>query len=112
MKKFIENPKRKNPPVVKPIQRPVDLTPRHSFYHALWAECHTKQDATPDWFADWLNRVPSIGCSCQRDFINYVEANPPDFNDFYKWSVDAHNFVNEKLGKPELTLDEAKAIWQ
>jgi hypothetical protein len=34
----------------------------------------------------------------------------PD-TDQFRWSVDVHNMVNEKLGKPVMTLEEAYAHW-
>jgi hypothetical protein len=82
-----------------------------STYHKLWAECHTKQDATAEWFADWLNRVP---CSvCKRGVQKILEElGQPDFANWFEYSVRLHNAVNRKLLKPELSLDEARTIWQ
>ena len=67
-------------------------------YRALWAELHGKQDPDQTWFDDWLSRVPNFGCGCQDSFRKYVADNPPDFDDFYRWSVNAHNWVNKKRG--------------
>ena len=69
-------------------------------FRKLWAELHGKHNPTPEWFKDWLSRVPNIDCGCQDTFRNYVKETPPDFDDFYAWSVKAHNWVNAKLGKP------------
>ena len=68
-------------------------------FHRLWNELHSKQDPDQAWFDDWLLRVPNFGCGCQDNFRKYVKDNPPDFDDFYRWSVNAHNWVNAKLGK-------------
>ena len=70
-------------------------------YHALWAELHSKQDPSPEWFADWVGRVPNVGCGCQDWLREYLRKNPPDFDGFFEWSIDLHNAVNRKLGKPE-----------
>jgi hypothetical protein len=40
---------------------------------------------------------------------------PPDFSSpeaFFDWGVALHNAVNAKLGKPEITIDEACKIWR
>lgn len=66
----------------------------------LWTELHAQENPTRFWFAAWLSRVPNFGCSCRRDFSEYLKTNPPRFDDFYAWSVEAHNWVNAKLGKP------------
>ena len=69
--------------------------------NALWQELHTKQDATPEWFADWCTRVPSFGCGCQSWLAEYLVGHPPRYEDFYEWGVECHDAVNAKLGKPD-----------
>lgn len=91
-----------------PEQKPVDRT---SVYHELWREVHTRQDATPEWFAGWLNRIPCSVCKTSLKTI-LEELGTPDYTDWFAYSVRLHNAVNRKLGKPELSIDEAKAIWQ
>ena len=65
-----------------------------------WAELHSKCNPSPEWSDDWLSRIPGYGCSCRSDFAEIVKANPPDYDDFFVWSVKVHNTVNAKLGKP------------
>ena len=69
-------------------------------YHALWRELHSKQDPTPEWFSDWIGRVPGSSCKCQSWLKDYLRESPPRFDDFQAWSVEMHNAVNRKLGKP------------
>lgn len=78
----------------------------------LWAELHTKQDATPEWFALWMQRVPSFGCGCRNAFAAIIAVNPPQYDDWFAWTVEAHNAVNDKLNKPQITIEEARTIWQ
>ena len=67
---------------------------------ALWDEAHAKDNPTPEWFSDWVSRVPNFDCAC-RDWLNaYILENPPRFDDFYAWSVECHNAVNAKLDRP------------
>ncbi len=84
---------------------------RNNVFHDLWREAHTKQDATAEWYADWLNRIPCSVCKTSLKAI-LEELGPPDYTDWFAYSVRLHNAVNRKLQKPELTLDEARAIWQ
>jgi hypothetical protein len=40
---------------------------------------------------------------------------PPDYTSpeaFFAWGVRLHNAVNAKLGKPEITIEEAYSIWR
>jgi len=49
---------------------------------------------------------------CAKDFQKYMEENPPNVNNRYElsiWMCEAHNDVNEKLGKP---LMDCTAIWR
>jgi hypothetical protein len=91
-----------------PEQKPVD---RNNIYHDLWREVHMKQDANAEWYAGWLNRIPCSVCKTSLKAI-LEQLGPPDYTDWFDYSVRLHNAVNRKLGKHELTHDEAKAIWQ
>lgn len=72
-----------------------------ALHHALWLELHTKQDATSEWFADWIGRLPSIGCGCLQWLRDYLKDNPPVYGEgWYEWTVRLHDAVNTKLGKP------------
>lgn len=80
----------------------------------LWRELHTQANPTPDWFDRWLRRVPQFGCSCREHFRAVVRKYPPDFSSrgaFFAWSVDAHNVVNQRLGKPSISLEDAWSLY-
>jgi hypothetical protein len=48
--------------------------------------------------------------SCRMHFDSVLTENPvPEAGDFFKWSVDVHNIVNKRLGKPEFSYEEALA---
>lgn len=53
--------------------------------------------------------------ACRIHFNKVLEMFPfPDQGtreDFFKWSVLVHNVVNERLGKPQISHDEAFDIW-
>jgi len=108
------------------IQRPPQLQPSfkpsaaYKIYEAAmapyrrhWAELHSQQNPTEEWFADWLRRIPGRSCNrCAKNFEEILQANPPRYDDFFAWSVEVHNAVNQKLNKPILTLEDAMQIWR
>jgi hypothetical protein len=57
----------------------------------------------------------SLPCGdCTRHWLKLLEEMPPDFssNDaLFDWTVRAHNAVNRRLAKPEMSVDEARAKW-
>ncbi len=78
-----------------------------------WRELHKKQDAAPEWFGDWLARIPKWRCDCVNKLIPWLAANPPRFGgDWFPWTCDLHNFVNEDLKRPWFSLQDAIALWR
>ena len=80
-----------------------------------WIELHdgTVRDGLS--LANWELKIPQYGCSCKKFYAEWKAENAPDFTSpeaFFAWGVRLHNAVNRKLGKPELTIDEAKKIWR
>lgn len=66
-----------------------------------------------EWYAEWLSNVPNAGCSCRSEWSKIESALPPDFSSreaFFAWTVEAHNRVNERLGKPVLSLHNARLL--
>lgn len=61
------------------------------------------------WFVNWTNGIPQYGCPCKRRFNDIVINRPivlTSRSAFYQWSVDVHNDVNVKLGKPVWTPED------
>ena len=88
----------------------------------LWAELHINaimHTGTSDavYLAGFHRRIPryTTGCSCQEFWGNWVKAYPPKFTpigEYFAWTVRAHNAVNAKLKKPQITVEEAIKIWK
>lgn len=80
---------------------------------ALWAELHKRAlSVTSDdseWLAKFERRVPCG--SCRKHWLEMLQKTPPDWTRYFGWSVDRHNEINVKLGKPEMPLAEAFAKW-
>lgn len=66
------------------------------------------------WYSWWdANRVPG-GCECRTEWRKIKKQRPPDFTSaqaFFAWSNWAHNQVDERLGKPTLSLSDAMAVY-
>ena len=48
---------------------------------------------------------------CRLHFSQVLAENPIPDTDQFRWSVTVHNIVNEKLGKPVMTYEEALEHW-
>lgn len=79
-------------------------------YSIHWREWHLVRNPTQDWFVDWLSRIPN-GCGCVEGFVNWVKDNPPEFEDWFPYSVRGHNFVNAKIGRPLMSVESARSLW-
>lgn len=83
--------------------------PRNLF-HEAWARLHRNKIHTIEWFSAWLASLPPNGCNCNYD--EAITAVPVRYNDWFRWSVDLHNWVNRtKTHKRELSYEEAEQIW-
>jgi hypothetical protein len=80
-----------------------------------WASLHDGSIKTIEQLTEWEICIPQYGCPCKRFYAEWKAANPLDFTSpeaFFAWGVRLHNAVNAKLGKPEITIDEAYKIWR
>ena len=87
----------------------------------LWKELHTNaignnrsNDAI--FLSNFGRKIPryTTGCSCREFWNNWVRQNPPIYTPagaYFAWTVKAHNAVNAKLGKPQMSVEDAIAIW-
>jgi hypothetical protein len=74
-----------------------------------WATLHTTQ-MNEIAFKVWCESIPGE-CMCSAGFRKIVEANPPRLDDWQRWTFEAHNAVNVKLGKPEIPWEKACELW-
>lgn len=85
---------------------------------ALWAELHTRALRVTgrtlvvrlvDWLSKFGRRLP---CGhCRQDWDRMFRDTPPDLKNLFAWTVDRHNEVNRRLGKPEISEETARALW-
>jgi hypothetical protein len=86
------------------------------FTRSLWKALHTykyvNETETKRWFDEWLKRVPCGECKEHSKLI--LENNPMDFSNkkaFFESGVKFHNLVNDRLGKLNVSIEEALNIW-
>jgi len=78
----------------------------------LWKDLHTQTGITPDWLRSFSKRVKKLSaCGCLNHWLEWLHDNPLPETDQFEWTVRAHNAVNKRLGKSELSLSEARTIW-
>lgn len=79
-----------------------------------WKDLHSGIVCDQPSLESWELRIPAYGCACRKDYMLYKASTPPDFTSaesLWLWGVNLHNHVNRKLGKPELTVEEARLQW-
>lgn len=65
------------------------------------------------WFAAFLAGLPCP--ECRHHFEEFLLQAPPNFRTregFFLWTVRAHNFVNQSMGKPRFSVSEALVMHQ
>jgi hypothetical protein len=85
----------------------------------LWATIHTlalRADSDHE-IGPYLEFVNSLffllPCdTCRQDFIQWYKNHGDPFEgQAFEWSVDLHNYVNRKLAKKTMTLEESRDLW-
>lgn len=100
-----------------PVAYPAALMPdpfSHGAGPALWALLHARALTHTGTDSTWLDkfnaRIPAYCCG--EDWHKWCAAHPPRWDDYFAWTVEAHNAVNVRLGKPTLGLAAAHALWE
>jgi hypothetical protein len=79
-----------------------------------WTKLHAYTGCDPQWLDIWQYLIPQR-CDCKDGYQRILAEMPPDHTSpeaFFRWGVSLHNAVNRKLGKPQITIDEAYLIWR
>jgi hypothetical protein len=94
--------------------RHVELPTKESQGRQSWTMLHSYRGCDPAWVKIWEDSIPSGGCSCKEGYKAILKDHPFDYSSpdaFFASGIALHNAVNRKLEKPEITLDEARQIW-
>jgi hypothetical protein len=101
-----------NAPNAPPVPAPQD--PTIAAGRRAWLLLHNYRGCDPQWVGLWEHFIPSGGCSCKEGYKAILKDHPFDYSSpdaFFASGVALHNAVNRKLEKPEITLDDARQIW-
>src|SRR5579883_1090495 len=90
----------------------------------LWKELHlhalnyqtAQEKSETTYLIQFASRIPKYtpGCACREHWLNWVKQNPPQFRnkeEYFAWTVRAHNNINKLLGEKEFTVEEAKEYY-
>lgn len=87
----------------------------------LWKKIHTYALANTGqnenkYLLEFSRQIPryTTGCKCKEHWAKEVKANPPKYGpngEFFAWTVEIHNQVNKRLGKPTLTVEQARKLY-
>lgn len=97
----------------------LDWMPKAVWGPIKWRELHCRaltnlpMEKEKQWFEQFLKGLPCP--KCRNHFGKFLEDKPPQFGrreDFFAWTIDAHNYVNQELGKPLVSLEDAKDIYR
>ena len=84
----------------------------------LWKQLHTralnfkgKDDSV--FLNNFMKKIPRYtkGCKCKEHWVIFIKQNPPNYNDYFAWSVKAHNHINKLTNKPVYTVEQAKKFY-
>lgn len=97
------------------VQKEATDTRLHKAGQFAWSLLHKYRGCDPQWIELWEYFIPAGSCNCKEGYKAILKDYPPDFSSpeaFFAWGVALHNAVNRKIGKPEMTLDEARKLWR
>lgn len=81
----------------------------------LWRELHQHQSCDYEWYQAWREQLVKSKCNCGSHFRELEKKQPLCFDSpqaFFESSIAMHNAVNDRLGKPQVSLDEAYMLWR
>jgi|MesohylFT_1024984.scaffolds.fasta_scaffold05421_2 hypothetical protein len=91
---------------------------KESFGLYFWGTLHitclgTKYVSNIVNFINTFKNIIPCG-ECRKDFIKLIDDHPipeTDSQDIFEWTVDMHNIVNERIGKPVIDYKTALDTW-
>lgn len=96
------------------LDRQPTLSNQEDVGRNAWRMIHSYFGNCPKWLATWETSIPHFGCACKADYMKHKIENPPDLSSpesFWRWGFDLHNWVNAKLGKPFIPIEDAIKQW-
>jgi Erv1 / Alr family len=78
----------------------------------LWGTLHLlclTGSITPEFVQEFAKVIPCPMCASHFQALLITDPFPD--TEQFEWSVRLHNVVNERLGKPSFTVEQARARW-
>ena len=100
-----DTPATRAPAQSNPAAGPMDIAGP-----GLWASLHASE--SPSW--ELIRSITlALPCGdCRGHWIKMLAESPPEFGEgWFAWTVLAHNAVNQRIGKPPMSLASARARW-
>jgi len=76
-----------------------------TFPESATSEDQARARAWLEWFSQAVDEASTQSCHCARHWRAICAAHPPNLRgaaEFFAWTVEAHNQVNVRLGKPRV----------
>lgn len=89
----------------------------------LWKKLHLRslkynvhKGSDMGWLRLWATKIHRYnkGCKCREFWMRWIKLNPPNFKtneNYFAWTVTAHNAVNKKLKKQIISVDDALKLY-
>lgn len=74
-----------------------------------WRKLFTSVDTIAQ-LVEWEVTIPRY-CECEPFYQAWKRENPPGESIDFEWKYRLRSAVNQKLGRPNITIEEAKAQW-
>lgn len=102
----------------KTILKAIELSRKHwAILHSYAVDNKHSWDkiTAQEFYNNWEGDIPSIGCGCKNNWKELKKTLNLDNifdtpENFFKWSVNAHNAVNKKLSKRIVSYEEARQL--
>lgn len=102
-----------------------ELNSTNKWKHDAWYKFHKRavdypyypnnfdvKDVTHFYYKNFLSNV---NCdTCRNDYLRLINQNPirpGSKSELFMWTIDIHNAVNQKLGKPLVNYEDAFRAW-
>lgn len=80
-----------------------------------WCLKHTYYGCDREWHTGWENTIPSVDCSCRKEYEGLKLQLPPRFDspeEYWLWGVELHNLVNAHRGVDQISVERARILWR
>lgn len=93
-----------------PLQYGHDAKPSYMFWQDVWT--HLFYLSTIAELTEWESRFANPSCRCESFYRQWKTVNPPTEPISFNWKYRLKSAVNEKLGKPNLSLEQARWLYR